>query len=186
MYNGWLEYAGIEIINIARTRKYVETYLPALSIVCNTTGLQAARAQANYVSPAADNAPWYRSSRAATGRFYGLFPGEVLGADDSSRVVSVIELSGDGATHAKPRYGSREIKFTALALAADEEAMSVDRHFGCTVAGFGQVEFDAAHHGDRCVLGWHHPVALAVGSRHDRHRHRRRPAAADPRRHRRR
>lgn len=124
MFNGWLEYAGIEIINAARTRRYVELFLPGLSVTCPTTGLQAARGQANYVSPAADSAPWYRASRPATGRFYGLFPGELIGADDSSRGVSLIELSGDGATHAKPRYASREIKFTVLALAADEEAMS--------------------------------------------------------------
>lgn len=124
MYNGWLEYAGIEIINIARTRKYVETFLPEMSIVCNTSGLLSARGATSYVSPAADNAPWYRATRPATGRFYGLFPGELEGADDSSRGVTVIELSGDGATHAKPRYASREIKITALALAADEEAMA--------------------------------------------------------------
>lgn len=124
MYNGWLEYAGIEIINAARTRKYVESFLPGVTVNCSTTGLQAARGHANYVSPAADSAPWYKASRAATGRFYGLFPGTFDGTEDSSRTVTVIELSGDGATHAKPRYGSREIKVTAMALAADEEAMS--------------------------------------------------------------
>lgn len=124
MYNGWLEYGGIEIINAARTRRYAELFLPTLNVTCPVTGLQDARAQGNYLSPAADNAPWYKASRPATGRFYGLFPGKLDGADDSSREVSTIELSGDGATHAKPRYASREIKVTALALAGDDEAMS--------------------------------------------------------------
>jgi hypothetical protein len=124
MYNGWLEYAGIEIINAARTRKYVESFLPELSVTCETAGLLSARGHTSYVSPAADNAPWYRSARPATGRFYGLFPGVISGAEDSTRGVTVIELSGDGATHAKPRYGSHEIKITGLALAADEEAMA--------------------------------------------------------------
>lgn len=124
MYNGWLEYAGVEILNVARTRKYVENFLPRLNVVCPVTGLQAARGHANYVSPAADNAPWYKASRPATGRFYGLFPGELEGADDSSRTATVIELAGAGAVHGKPRYGSREVKMTALALAGDDEAMS--------------------------------------------------------------
>ena len=123
MFNGWLEYAGVEIINIARTRKYVETFLPGLSVVCETAGLLSARGHSSYVSPTADNAPWYKSARPATARFYGLFPGEVLGAEDSTRGVTAIELSGDGATFAKPRYAAHEIKITALALAADEEAM---------------------------------------------------------------
>jgi hypothetical protein len=123
MYNGWLEYAGIEIINAARTKKYLTTLLPGLDVQCDATGLQAARAQANYVTPAADNAPWYKASRPATGRFYGLFPATMEGEEDASREVGVIELSGDGATYSKPRYGSREIRVTAVAFAADEEAM---------------------------------------------------------------
>ncbi len=124
MYNGWLEYAGVEIINIARTRKYLNTFVPELSIVCDSAGLLSALGDTSYTSPAVDNAPWYRSARPATGDFYGLFPGDFEGAEDSTRGISVIELSGDGATHAKPRYSSHEIKVTALAIAKTEEAMS--------------------------------------------------------------
>lgn len=123
MFNGWLEYAGVEIINAARTKKYIEAFLPTLSVTCDTAGLLSARGHTSYVSPAADSAPWYKSSRAASARFYGLFPGELIGTEDSTRQIGVIELPGDGAAHAKPRYASREIKVTALALAADEEAM---------------------------------------------------------------
>lgn len=124
MYNGWLEYAGVEIINAARTKKYLSSLLFGLDLSkTDVTGLQAARAQSNYVSPAADNAPWYRSTRPATARFYGLFPDAMEGEEDSSREVGLIELSGDGATFAKPRYGSREIRVTAVAFAADDEAM---------------------------------------------------------------
>lgn len=123
MYNGWLEYAGVEIINAARAKKYIQSWLPGLDVQCDASGLWAARGHGAYVSPAADNAPWYRSTRPATGRFYGLFPGTMEGEEDASRKVSVIELSGDGATYTKPRYGSREIRVTAVAFAADEEAM---------------------------------------------------------------
>jgi hypothetical protein len=38
--------------------------------------------------------------------------------------VDPIELLGNGATHTKPRFGSREIKMTVMALAGDDEAMS--------------------------------------------------------------
>lgn len=123
MYNGWLEYAGVELINAARTKKYITALLPGLDVRCDTTGLQLARGQANYSTPAADNAPWYKSTRPATARFYGLFPATMAGEENSSREVGLIELSGDGATFAKPRYGSREIRVTAVAFAADEEAM---------------------------------------------------------------
>jgi hypothetical protein len=123
MYNGWLEYAGIELINAARTKKYLTTLLKGLDVRCDTTGLMSARGAASYVSPAADGAPWYKSTRPATARFYGLFPATMRGEEDSSRGVSVIELSGDGATYSKPRYGSREIRISAVAFAADNEAM---------------------------------------------------------------
>lgn len=123
MYQHWLEYAGVEIINVARTKKYVEALLPGMRVDCETAGLLSARGHSSYVSPAADNAPWYRAGRPATGRFYGLFPNRISGAEDSSRTVGIIEETGDGATHTRPRYASREMQVTATAFAADEEAM---------------------------------------------------------------
>lgn len=159
MYNGWLEYAGIELVNAARTRKYVETFLPELSITCETTGLLSARGHTSYVSPQADNAPWYRSARPATGRFYGLFPGDIIGAEDSTRTVETIELSGDGATHAKPRYEAHEIKVTVLAIAADEEAMSEglawlrDALHGQECIGTGCADNDMRMYIDRPAAG---------------------------------
>lgn len=124
MYQGWLEYAGIELVNAARTRKYIESFLPGVRVKCETAGLLSARGHTSYVSPAADSAPWYRASRPATGRFYGLIVSRAQGLEDSTRQVEVLQLNSDGATHTRPRYASGEARITATAFAADEEAMA--------------------------------------------------------------
>lgn len=123
MYEKYLAFGGVEIINGARVAAYLKAFAPKLDITCDAEGLHTALGHGAYVSPAADGAPWYQDQRPATGRFYGLFPEKMTGAEDSTREVPVTELAGDGAVHTKSRYAAREIRFVATAFAADEEAM---------------------------------------------------------------
>lgn len=145
MFSGYIQFAGQEIINSARTEAYAKAFLPNLKVLPISTGLQALLGHAKYVSPSADKAPWFREDNAASGRFYGLYPTALAGSEDSTRTVSVTELSGDGAVHSQPRHGAREIRFTGVALAADEEAMAEGLAWlrnsldpgGCTAAKSG-------------------------------------------------
>ena len=124
MYDGWLEYAGKEILNAARTAAYLKALVPQLDVLQTYPGLRLARGHSTYVSPSEDSAPWYVASRATSGDFYGFMPTVFDGTDDSSRTVSAQQLSGHGAVHSKPRYGSREIRVRLTAFAKDEEAMN--------------------------------------------------------------
>lgn len=145
MFSGYIQFAGKEIINSARTEAYAKTYLPQLKVLPMSEGLQGLLGHAKYVSPAADRAPWYRAENPASARFYGIYPLGLGGAEDSTRATTVTDLSGDGAVHSMPRHRAREIRFTGLALAADEEAMSEGLAWlrdsldpgGCTAAGGG-------------------------------------------------
>lgn len=124
MFDGYLKINGVEILNVARAHAYISQHLPGITVNCNTPELRTALGHAPYSNPQNDNAPWYQGNRPAAAGFYGLFPLGQKGADDSKREMSVTELIGDGAIHTMPRHGSREIRFTAVAAAADDEAMS--------------------------------------------------------------
>lgn len=123
MYHGYLEIDGIEVLNAARAEAYVRAHLPRIDVLCDSSALGTALGDPAYLSPANDAAPWVQAGRAASERFYGLFPGKIEGADDSTRSLEITELSGDGGVHSKPRHSSREIRVVATALAADEEAL---------------------------------------------------------------
>lgn len=145
MFSGYLHFAGAELINSARTEAYAKKFLPNLTLLPISTGLREELGQSAYVSPSADRAPWFRTSNAASGRFYGIYPTALSGTEDSTRTVTVTELSGDGAVTSMPRHGSREVRFTGVALAADEEAMAEGLAWlrnsldpgGCVASGLG-------------------------------------------------
>lgn len=123
MYDGYLAFGGMEIINAERAAAYLAVFAPTVEVRCSTEGLHTALGHAPYTTPAADGAPWVLPGRPATARFYGLFPGKQEGIENSTREVPTTELGGDGAVHTSSRHGSREIRYTATAFAADAEAM---------------------------------------------------------------
>jgi hypothetical protein len=123
VFTGYLNFNGVEIINSARTAAYIKALLPKVEVYCDDAPLGPAIGHSSYISPARDKAPWYQGARAITGQFYGLLPGKVQGAEDSTRGIEVTELTGDGAVLTGPRHTSREIRYTATMFAANEEAM---------------------------------------------------------------
>lgn len=124
MYDGYLALGGTEILNRARTAAYLRSQLGGrVDVRCDDAALRTALGHSAYTTPAANAAPWITGGRAAGGRFLGLFPGTIQGAEDSTRGLDVSELSGDGAIMTSPRYGALEMRFTAVAYALDEEAM---------------------------------------------------------------
>lgn len=123
MYDGYLKFGGVEVANYARSKAYIEAFMPSLNVRCEPTGLREALGQAEYVSPAADFAPWYVPSVPASGEFYGLLPTKMVGLRDSTRTVTTSELSGDGGVHTLPRHGTREIRVVGLLTASTAEGI---------------------------------------------------------------
>lgn len=124
MYYGYQTFGGVEIFNLARTAAYLKALAPGLEVKCSEPLLHTALGHTAYTTPAGDSAPWYRGNRFSAGRFYGLYPIDVAGAEDSTREVPITQLSGNGAIATRGRYGPREIRVKAIAYAADEEAMA--------------------------------------------------------------
>lgn len=124
MYDGYLSIGGVEILNRARAAAYIRALIgPRVDVRCGDDELAAGLGHSPYVTPIVDQAAWYRGHRPSAGRFAGLFPGKIVGAENSTHGVQVTEKSGDGAIMTSPRYGSKEMRYVCTALAVDEEAM---------------------------------------------------------------
>jgi hypothetical protein len=124
MYNGYLSFGGVELLNDQRVQTYLAKFAPLVDQHCETVGLNVALGHAAYNTPALDGAPWYRANRPATADFYGLWVRDIQGLEGSTRETEHTELSGDGAAHTSYRHGSREIRVRAAAFALTPEAMN--------------------------------------------------------------
>lgn len=124
MFDGYLSIAGTEILNRARAAAYLKAMLPGkVEVLCEDEGLAKALGHTAYTTPTRDSAPWFTGQRVSAGKFLGLFPGKVEGAENSTREVQVTQLTSAGAIMTSPRYASKEMRFVATAFAMDGEAM---------------------------------------------------------------
>lgn len=124
MFTGYMTVDGVEILNVNRVAAYAAALAPGLTLRCTAPGLNLALKHSPYTTPALDNAPWYKVTRPATGRFLGVYPVDIEGIDDSTEQVTKTELTVNGGVHSSPRYGSLEFRVVAYAVALDDEALS--------------------------------------------------------------
>jgi hypothetical protein len=126
MFNGYAQYGGTEIVNVARTRAYIEkndATFPFNSCE-KSDGLREALGDDVYESPIQDDAPWYDPQNPASARFYGLYPLSMEGFEDDTRTATVNENIGDGAFVSGVRRGSRSLRIHGVLLGSDDDAVS--------------------------------------------------------------
>lgn len=126
MYKGYLMLGGKEIANSARVNAYVRNNAPAITLKdCDDCpDIELALDNEPYTSPMVDDAPWFDPVNPETARFYGLYPLDVRGVEDSTRSAIVTENVTDGGSVGQTRFGSRAMRVRALMVAADELAMN--------------------------------------------------------------
>lgn len=126
MFKGYLSLGGNEIGNTARVFAYVRNSGAGIPLRnCDDCGdLAEAIGDEAYSSPIVDGAPWFDPNRPETARFYGFYPTDIQGMEDSTREASVTQSVGDGGSVGATRYGTRTIRVKGVLLAADELAMS--------------------------------------------------------------
>ena len=128
-YKGYMALANesggtIELVNAARVQAYTDNLAPAIGLrgCDDCEGLPEALGE-EYTSPEADNAPWYDPTDPETGDFYGIYPLDFDGIDDSTRTIESAELTGDGSVVVGSRYSGKDIRVTGVAFAKDEAAL---------------------------------------------------------------
>ena len=123
MFDKYLELNGVEVINAARFKAYVTAHSPNITVRCDEPNLHLALEQDPYTNPQTDGAPWFRATREASTRFFGVFPKEMQGLWDSTRELTVTQLLGNGGVQSLPRDGAGEVRVKVVLAAADQEAM---------------------------------------------------------------
>ena len=119
MFDGYLTFAGNEVVNVARTYAYIDAgYAPPgvtvnRCIECDTLP-EAINDGKPYVSPIIDEAPWFDENNPDTWDFAGLIPLEITGLSGSTRTAEVTENARDGGAASLVRYASRTVAVTAL------------------------------------------------------------------------
>lgn len=128
-YKGYMALANdegdtIELVNAARVKAYTDNLAPAIGLrgCDDCEGLDEALGE-EYTSPEADNAPWYDPTDPETADFYGIYPLDFDGIDDSTRTIESAELTGDGSVVVGSRYSGKDIRVTGVAFAKDEAAL---------------------------------------------------------------
>lgn len=127
-YEGWMEYGGETVANIAATVAYVEAgYTPDGFIVEDCTGtcedFSLLFGVDKYRTPALDGAPWYDPEDPDTADFAGVVITGTSGLDDSTRTVEMTDTVTAGARPRRPRYNARTVGVTALLVGKSTAAV---------------------------------------------------------------
>lgn len=118
---GYLTFDDLEIVNVARTEHYARR-LPWFKAVYKPEFLESMLGE-DYGTPLSDNAPWVDPDNADSYRFYGAYPLDMTGMEDSTRSASVTEFTTDGGNPGRIRHTTRSMVFSAALIGEDEWAM---------------------------------------------------------------
>ena len=121
---GYWVYDGNEIINVSRTEAYAtHAGLGFFRPVYKNEAL-ALMLGDNYRSPLQDDdTPWTDPDQLESYDFYGVYPLDITGVEDSTVNSEVVESTLDGGHVGRARRGTRTMVFSALLIGASECAL---------------------------------------------------------------
>lgn len=117
---GYWEFGGTEFINAARVEKYAKV-IGGFKNLYDADDLTLILGDA-YTSAMQDDAPWTDPDNLDTYDFYGVYPLDVTGADDSTLVATITESTLDGGVVGGSRFATRGVVFSVLLIGASEAA----------------------------------------------------------------
>jgi hypothetical protein len=120
-WEGWYEFGGVEIINTDRTEAYAKhASVGWFKPVYNNGTLAQLTDEPEYTSPLQDDAPWLDPDSPASQGFYGAYPLEITGIEDSTVTAPVTESTGDGGVVGRTRRATRSVVFNLALIGEDE------------------------------------------------------------------
>lgn len=164
-WQGYFAYDGNEFINVARTETYMrEAGLYWFKPAFNNEALGYMLGDAlHYSTPFLDDAPWVDPNNPDSLQFYGYYPLDVNGIEDSTRTSTVVESLSDGGVPGRLRNTTRTIVFNGLILAGTEAAAAYGmRWLKQTLLGnaCGTSTASACNGADLCYLDSEPSMAL--------------------------
>lgn len=109
----------VEIVNVARTEAYaLNAGLPWFKPAYRSGLLPALLNDAEYVTPADDGAPWYDPDEPVSNEFFGFYPTNVTGLEDSTRESDTMESTNDGGIPGRTRNATKTPVFSGVLIAA--------------------------------------------------------------------
>lgn len=120
-WTGYLAFDETEIINVARTEHYAAR-LPWFKPTYQPEYVEAMLGE-SYGTPLTDGAPWVDPDNADSLRFYGAYPLEWTGFEDSTRSAEVTEFTTDGGNPGRIRHTTRSVVVSAVLIGEDEYAL---------------------------------------------------------------
>jgi hypothetical protein len=121
-WQGYFEYDGNEIVNVARTQTYLEGAGWFRPLYDGSSLPLVLGVNHGYTSPLIDDAPWVDGDRIESLDFYGFYPLDVTGLEDSTVAAATIESLDDGGIPGRMRSATRSIVFNGLIFAATDAA----------------------------------------------------------------
>jgi hypothetical protein len=139
---GYFVYNGCEIVNTSRTEAYARhAGLGFFKPVYNNDALPLILGD-TYASPLQDDAPWTDPDHVESYDFYGIYPLDVTGIEDSTASVTITESTSHGGWATPPRRATRAIVFSAVLVGQSD----------CAVE-YGMRWLRAALSGGACIQG---------------------------------
>jgi hypothetical protein len=163
MFQGWLSFAGNELLNEERFRAYQKELVPQIkmpTICSDEKELAVMLNDEPYRTPLLDEAPWVDHDDPDTYGFVGAFPLSVSGLTDSTRTASVVENSIDGGAIVGRRRRAKEVRVTALLMGDTEAALAAGKRWLAAVLDGG---CDPCEPSDLCFLVGTNPDGVTLG-----------------------
>lgn len=124
-WNGYFTYAGAEFVNASRTEAYAAAdgagwFRP----LYNNESLAFMIGDGlTYSSPLQDDPPWFDPDVPESIDFWGFYPLDVVGLEDSTRESTVVESIRDGGVPGRLRHGTRTVVFNGVLAGASDCAV---------------------------------------------------------------
>lgn len=119
-YDGWLEFNGVELVNLSRTAQLAEAM--GVTQVWTQPGdvswIETALGADSYDD--ITTAPWYDAAYPASAEFAGIVPLSFPGLGDSTKTASTTEYLDDGGTSSRPRSATLPIVASVVLVASTD------------------------------------------------------------------
>lgn len=127
MYEGWVSFGGVEVINNERARTLAQAAgAPWFKGRRYPTVQTAVDPASPYSDPT--TAPWYDPDLAeVSSRFFGVFGLDLAGIHESTKTAEVTQNAGNGGVIGAPRKGTRAVRARVFILARGRDALEYGR-----------------------------------------------------------